>query len=43
MHTLKDSVFMNTTKSFKDFLLEKDLCVEKKTKKPLKWKRQLKY
>jgi len=43
MHTLKVSVFMNETKSFKDFLLEKGLCAETKTKKPLKWKRKVKH
>jgi hypothetical protein len=36
MHTLKFLVFMNETKSFKDFRLEKGLCVEEKIKKPLK-------
>jgi hypothetical protein len=35
MHTLKVSVLINKTKSFKDFLLEK-FCAQTKQKKPLK-------
>jgi hypothetical protein len=33
---------MNTTKSFKDFLLEKDLCVEKKNQKAFKVEKAIK-
>ena len=46
MHTLKVLVFINKTKSFEVFLLEKYVCAKpkskKKKKKPLKMEKAIK-
>jgi hypothetical protein len=42
MHTLKNSILMNKTKSFKYSFLEKDFFVMKQNQKALKMKKAIK-